>query len=288
MKRWAWIFFFTILICCFICIPVISQETSYADSSVCSETPNKINVKLWGELYNESVSFYRVEENFISCSHIRQGVKIYRVHKISFEPYFLFRYGKDLQKDFWNNKFETGVGFRLRWSQNIFLAIYPEWIRGHYIDMSEEYAHYSSENYNDFRTGLIFWYGWDKQLFAAPSAYFPLNYWGELYSDVTYYRSQRNNVIGYFSAKVGFRPLKLWISTIDFYATAYLSKDVNKDFWNNKVEYGPGIWFRPIYDLKLYIEWIWGNYFGIEGLDPNPYNQNYWDRRMGIIFWIGW
>ena len=36
---------------------------------------------------------------------------MYRESKICFETYFLFRYGKDLDKDFWNNKIETGLGF---------------------------------------------------------------------------------------------------------------------------------------------------------------------------------
>ena len=280
----------TVFLCCFAGTPIFTQETATPDSLMNGKSQKKMHIKLWGELYNESVSFYKLNNNFISFSHIRQGLKMYRESKICFETYFLFRYGKDLDKDFWNNKIETGLGFRLRWFQKIFLAVYLEWIKGHYIDMLEEYALYASENYHDFRTGLIFWYGWDRKIIEYPPENFPLNYWGELYSDVSYYRSQRNNVIGYFSAKIGLRPLKLWHTTLDCYGTAYLSKDVNKDFWNNKIEYGPGFWIRPYYDLslKLYIEWLWGNYFGIEGLDPNPYDQNYWDRRMGIIFWIGW
>jgi hypothetical protein len=247
-------------------------------------------VKPWGEFYDESMSMQKERENFISCSHIRQGLMIARIPKVTLQSYLLIRYGKDLHKDFWNNRAEIGLGLRARFFTKIFLALYVEWIRGYYIKIPENLPQASDDNYVDLRTGLIFWYGWDKWFESPRLISFPLIRWGELYSDVSYFRSQRDNVIGYFHAKAGFRLCRLWKSDLAAYGVLYLMKDTNKDFWNNKVEFGPGIWLSPFpnLDLKIFTEWLVGNYFGIEGVDPNPYTQRYGDRRVGILFWIGW
>ena len=113
--------------------------------------------------------------------------------------------------------------------------------------------------------------------------------WGEIYSDISYYRSQRNNIIGYLHTKCGLHIFRVWKSVIDAYGVFYVMKDSNRDFWNNKAELGPGIAIQPIpgLDLKFVVEYLFGSYYGIEGIDPNPYPQQYQDRRYGILFWIG-
>jgi hypothetical protein len=67
-------------------------------------------------------------------------------------------------------------------------------------------------------------------------------------------------------------------------------RDVNKDFWNNRIDFGPGIWFRPVlhFGFKFFIEWLQGYYFDVKGKYYNPHPKQYNDRRMGIIFWYGW
>ena len=104
-------------------------------------------------------------------------------------------------------------------------------------------------------------------------------------------RKDKHNTVGYLQGKFGFHLLRLWTITIDGYGVTYLVKDVNEDYWNNYAEIGPGIWLKPLpeLDLKFYIEWLEGRYFGIEKTDdPNPNPQRYHDRRLGILFWFGW
>jgi len=248
------------------------------------------HVKLLGEFYNESTSFQRLEDNFISYSNSRLGLRISGIRKMTLELYILARYGRDLHKDFWNNRAETGFGLRLRFFSRVFLALYTESIRGYYLKVSDEYPQANENTYDDFRTGLIFWYGWIKPITGKRTISFPIKPMGEIYSDVSYFQNQKHNVISYINVKSGFHILRIWEISLDGYGVIYVAKDVNKDFWNNKVEIGPGIRLRPIpgLELKLFAEWLYGIYFGIEGEDINPYPQKYKNRRIGFTFWYGW
>lgn len=266
---------------------------SHAQDSVSTLSDSSAKIarwRLWGELYDESMFFLRDRNNLNSISHIRQGLKFRFTDALSLESYFLLRYGKDLHRDYWNNKFETGLGIRLRFSKKIFLAYYLEAIRGSYTNVPEFYPQPDDKQYNDFRTGLIFWYGWDKYYSTDGLTSFPLSMWGEAYGDVTYYQYDHRNFIGYLHVKSGFHLFQFWKTVIDGYGVVYLLKDRNKDFWNNVAEFGPGVWFKPWpdLDLKFFAEWLWVRYFGIEGEDVNPYSQSYRDRRVGVLFWIGW
>ncbi len=244
----------------------------------------------WGELYDESTSSQKIEDNLVSFSHVRQGLRKPLSSSFSLETYLFIRYGKDLHRDYWNNRLEGGPGCRLRFSRGIFLAYYVEYVEGRYLKVSDEKSELARKNYDDFRTGLIFWYGWDKYRDPAARVSLPADFWGEAYSDISFYRKERNNTIGYAHLKTGIHALRFWKTTIDIYGVVYANKDVNHDFWNNRVEAGPAVWIRPWegLDCMFYTEWLNGRYYGAEGRDPNPYPQKYRDRRMGVLFWLGW
>jgi hypothetical protein len=166
-----------------------------------------------------------------------------------------------------------------------------EFIWGSYLNLpGEEPEETVQKRYDDFRTGLIFWYGWDKYRDPAPRVSFPADFWGEVYGDLSYYRMERNNTIGYAHLKTGIHVLRFWNTTLDIYGVTYLNGDVNGDFWNNKAEFGPAVRIKPWegFDLEFDLEWLNGAYYGIESIDPNPYARRYSDRRMGILLWIGW
>ncbi|MBN2028681.1 hypothetical protein JW824_00395 [bacterium] len=266
-------------------------ETSEDEEMIEEETDGeKVHFSLWGEAYDESTVSQRDRSNLNSYSHIRQGFNL-NGYGVTLQTYLFFRYGKDLKRDFWNNRLEVGIGIRSRFFERIFLALFAESLRGSYNDIPEEYPQPEDKKYTDFRSGLIFWYGWDT--YYEPSKWFmlPLIFWGEIYGDFIYYRRDSDNTIGYLQAKMGFHFLRLWTVSVDGYAVTYLIKDKNGDFWNNYAEFGPGIWLQPLpdLDLKFYIEWLQGNYFGIEQPDdPNPNPQHYHDRKIGILFWFGW
>jgi hypothetical protein len=263
----------------------LSQESSPGKTG-----KSIFDLSVWGELYNQSTVFEQNDDNLIAFSHIRQGMKAAGVFGMTVESYLLVSYGKDLHRDYWNNRAELGFGIRIRTLKKVFLAPYFEWIKGYYIKVPEGYSQAYEDTYRDFRTGLIFWYGWRKPLPQKPFVSFTFRTWGDIYSAITYFQSQRNNVIGYTHLKTGFQMIRIWKSSLDIYGVLYITKDINKDFWNNKAEFGPGIWFKPIpgVSIKFFIEWLYGRYFGLEGADTNPYDQKYTDRRMGLIFWIGW
>ncbi len=244
----------------------------------------------WGEFYNESASMQTGRDNFIALSHIRQGVQKQISSSLFLDGYLLLRYGKDRRRDFWNNRFEWGPGLRLRFADKLLLAGYMEFIRGSYLNDPGEDAETPGKRYDDFRTGLIFWYGWDRYQDPAMQVSFPADFWGEAYADVSYYRMERKNTIGYAHVKTGIHAMRFWKTTLDVFGVAYLNKDVKRDFWNNKAEFGPSVWIKPWegFDLEFYMEWLNGYYYGIESIDPNPYAQRYRDRRMGILLWIGW
>ena len=269
-----------------------SQDSVTTDSLMISENENNRNIQisLWGEFYDESTLSQKDRSNFNSLFHIRQGFNLNWTPYVTLQAYLFYRYGKDMKRDFWNNRSETGIGFRSRFFEKVYLAWFIEYLRGLYHNIPENYPQPKEKTYMDFRTGLIFWYGWDTYYEPSKWASHPMIFWGDIYGDLTYYRKDRNNTIGYLQGKWGFHLLRVWTITIDGYAAAYLTKDKNKDYWNNYAEFGPGIWLQPWIDLdlKFYIEWLRGTYFDIQGVDPNPDPQQYQDRKIGLLFWLGW
>jgi hypothetical protein len=251
----------------------------------------KINMKLWGEIYDESMTFESEENNIFSNSHIRQGLKINHLPGINwFQIYVMLRYGRDLHRDFWNNKTEAGLGLRVRFFEKVFFAPYIEAIRGFYSQIPEDRPKPEARQYTDLRGGFIFWYGWDKWYSPASLITLPGHFIGEVYSELNYFRKDDDNIILYTHVKAGIRAIRIWKCALVGYGAAYIMKDANRDFWNNVTEIGPGFWIQPHpdVDLKFFAEWLRGYYYGIEGRDENPNSQIFDDRKMGILLWIGW
>lgn len=269
---------------------ISEEEDNIEEMSEKNGDEEKTHFSLWGEIYDESIRSQRDRSNLNSSSHIRQGFKI-NWDWLTLQTYLFCRYGKDLKRDFWNNRFEGGIGIRSRFFEKVFLAFFAEYLQGKYLDIPVEYPQPEQKKYTDFRSGLIFWYGWDTYYEPSKWLTLPMIFWGDIYGDLIYYKKNNHNTIGYLQSKLGFHLLRIWKITIDAYAVTYLVKDINEDFWNNYAEFGPGIWLKPLpdLDLKFYIEWLEGSYFNIERPeDPNPNTQRYQDRKMGILFWFGW
>ena len=119
------------------------------------------------------------------------------------------------------------------------------------------------------------------------------HYWngpGLLYTDLGfdlgYYSRYQDNVIGLGQVREGFKLWHAGKTLLSLYAPVNVIKDVNKDFFNNLVEFGAGLELQPDieWNVKLRAEYLHGVYFGIEGRDRNPYGPNYNDFRLMLIF----
>ena len=166
--------------------PVFSQEVHQSSTLDIQKNKFSPNVGFWWEVYNESFIIEKFKDNLIMSSHIKPGLRISGIWGMTAELYFLARYGKDLQRDFWNNKTETGFGLRIKMLRKVFLAPYVEWLTGFYGKIPDEFPQPPQKKYTDLRAGLLFWYGWDK--YETISSFFslPMLFWGEIYSDISY------------------------------------------------------------------------------------------------------
>lgn len=277
--------FFTLLISISLLSESPAQEASAEDKEQFQRS-----LRFLGEIYNETFIYQRAGDNLIYSSHARAGMKWQYSRKLSLEVYGIGRVGQDANKDFWNNRSEKGMGMRFRFSYKIFLALYSDWIQGEYLKVPDRYPQPDNKTYHDFRTGLIFWYGKAEWFTSKKFLSFHFKPAMEIYSDISYYQKQRHNIIAYANIKYGVEFLRIWKMSFMGYSVLYLTKDTKKDFWNNKMDIGPGFWLKPLQniELKFIFEWLYGTYYGIEGVDENPFPKHYWDRRIGVVFWYGW
>jgi hypothetical protein len=246
--------------------------------------------KLFAEVYSETTKMRREGNNTTSMTQSMQGIKI-TIPKFSrVKIYLKERYGSDANRDYWNNRGEVMLGLRLRFFQKIFLAAYFEYIQGKYfgIENSENPNPYGS-NYKDMRGGLIFWQGLDVEYKDRWIRNVPLSFWDEIYSDVTFYNKDDENIIFCMNGKAGARLIRIYKSALDYYFVNYLMYDKNADFWNNKLEFGVGLRIKPWTDLELslFVETVKGTYFDRDGRYENPNLSQYNDVRIGLLFWYG-
>ena len=246
----------------------------------------------FAEAYNETINFQRDGNNTITGSHLIEGIKLQTPSPVkTVEFYLKQRYGSDANRDYWNNRGEAMFGTRIRFFSKIYVAMFFEYIRGWYVgDANQSNPNPYGESYDDMRYGLIFWQGLDMEYTNAVSKIFPITFWDEIYADAIVYKRNDNNFISYINIRAGTRLARLHKTVFDPYLAWYYSVDSNKDFWNNKLEYGLGFRIKPWTDLELsvFIEFLNGEYIDRPGKRyTNPRDSVYDDRRFGILFWHG-
>jgi len=105
-------------------------------------------------------------------------------------------------------------------------------------------------------------------------------------ASVGWYSRYRSNAIAYAQARAG---IVVWdndVARASLYVPGYVSKDSNKDYYNNYFEAGAGAELASVtaMNLKLRAEYLRGFYMGIAGRDPNPYARAYNDVRVLLIY----
>ncbi|MBN2411740.1 hypothetical protein JXQ31_08605 [candidate division KSB1 bacterium] len=249
-----------------------------------------INSKFFAEFYSETINFHRVDNNIITSAHALEGVKLSIPNISTLDVYMKQRYGSDANRDYWNNRGEFMLGARLRFFKKIYFAFFYEYIQGRYLgEASSENPNPYGSYFEDTRYGLIFWQGMDMENKHRWKKSFPLSFWNETYADALYLKKNDNNIISFTNIRAGVRLTRVYKTVLDVYAVSYFGIDKNKDFWNNKIEYGIGFRTKPWYelDLSLYIEFLNGSFIDKNGRYENPYDKNYTDRRIGLTFWHG-
>ncbi len=140
----------------------------------------------------------------------------------------------------------------------------------------------------DYRAGVSWFKPWGLGLTQAiretsrRAALF-----GEAYSDVTYYSRYAQNVIGYFQMKEGLTLAQKRVLPLQVFAAVNLIKDSKSDFYNNVVEFGPGLRFVPLRKLpmlQIQAQYLRGYYMTEGNRIHNPYGPNYNDYRLFLIW----
>ncbi len=249
-----------------------------------------LNTKLFAEVYSETINFQRDGNNTITSAHVLEGVKLSVPNISTLNVYLKQRYGSDANRDYWNNRGEFALGARLRFFKKIYFAFFYEFIQGRYIgQVNSENPNPYGSHFQDTRYGYIFWQGMDMEYKHRWKKSFPLSFWDEIYADGLFLKKDHNNIISYTNIRAGGRLARVSKTVVDVYAVSYFGIDKNKDFWNNKIDYGIGVRTKPWsdLDLSLYIEFLHGTFIDKNGRYENPYGKNYNDRRIGLSFWHG-
>ncbi len=259
--------------------------------STCAYSLPGLNPKFFAEAYDETVNFEREGNNTITAGHLIQGVKFPELGLVkSAEFYFKQRYGSDANKDYWNNRGELITGTRIRFFSKIYVAVFYEYIRGWYMgDNNTNNPNPYGDTYEDMRYGFIFWQGLDNEYKKKWKTNIPLSFWDEIYADAVRYKRDDNNFASYTNIRAGERLVRVGKMAFDVYGAFYYAWDTNKDYWNNKFEYGLGFRLKPWsdLDLSLFYETLDGQYLKRKGRYPLHHGLNYSDHRFGILFWYG-
>jgi len=110
-------------------------------------------------------------------------------------------------------------------------------------------------------------------------------FFSDIDGSLGYYSRYNHNIIAYLQVREGMRMLTIGPSQVFGYLKYNLAKDTHRDFYNNLGEGGAGVELRPnkAINSSLRVEYLHGAYFGI-ARDPNPYNANYNDFRVTLLF----
>jgi hypothetical protein len=117
----------------------------------------------------------------------------------------------------------------------------------------------------------------------------PVYPFADVYASAGYY-SRYKNVIGYAQLRAGLRAVEVSKTAVDVYARMDMVRDTEKLFYNNIVEFGPGIRLTPNIHWGLYLvgEYHRGVYWDVSDAAKaeraSLYAANYNSFRFFLIF----
>lgn len=142
---------------------------------------------------------------------------------------------------------------------------------------------------NDVRGGLTYYDQWNQPLTYTLKPTWLLKPGMNAYADTIYF-TRVHDLIGSARIRPGFRVFEWANCMVDVYMQADGVLDVNRLFYNNIFEWGPGIAITPfnIYSLTFRAEMLKGYYLPREDtlLAPNPYHSPYHNNVLEMDFYI--
>lgn len=266
-------------------------EFQYATESDNQDTMNKAEVALinlssdrmkflpnpwYFELYTEPYYYARFND-FIFPLESRLGVAL--GNNQQYHLFISYRAVTDTASEFsgtapqiYNDNVEIFAGgFRYFPFKNIPFFAYSEYGIAH--NLQSETLYPNSEQ--DYRGGLVYSDRWGAK--NAYSTHFVAEFkpWYDVYSNVSYY-SRYKNMIGQLTGRAAVRIVRWRHMTISPYLKTQLFFDSQQFFYNNIVEYGPGVMVQPYNAINFVIcyEHLFGVYIPVHN-NQNPYGPNY-------------
>lgn len=264
--------------------PQISNKAESAILILEADIP-KQQFPWWGEIYTSPYYDSRFE-NIFNFLQLKEGY--YLTDNKIFSAYGSAQLTSDAKSKsqtsgqapiiFSDNALILGLGVNIR--QNFGLNLATQFGIG--IDLLKKDGKFKTKE--DFRTIISYSNGIYPPFAVIPSPEFITKPLLDFYSSVGYY-SRYKNVIGYAAIKGGLRFFEWKKSAIDFYLRINVARDIEKEFYNNIIEFGPGLRFVPhhTFGLSFLAEFYRGNYLKVSSL-PIPYNLSYNSFRFYLIF----
>jgi len=247
----------------------------------------KLNAPFFFDVYFSPTYSSRFDNGIFSLN-LRSGVNVGRRKEWDF--YAGFRGTRDtasrggnLPEIFSDNAGIFSVGLKYIPFSGVPLSIYGEAGRGY--DLIERGR---PRWRDDFRAGLLAYETWGAVPRCSSAWRYPFQHVGNAYLDIGVYSRYKRNWIGYGRVREGLRIVEKGRSALDGYLQISGALDANDDFYNNLYEVGPGLGWIPDHrqNMVLRVARIRGHYLKVNGVDPNPYGQNYWDTRWNAeVYW---
>ncbi|MCD6039942.1 MAG: hypothetical protein K0S27_1342 [Gammaproteobacteria bacterium] len=134
---------------------------------------------------------------------------------------------------------------------------------------------------SDLRGGLAYYKDWGERPIYTLEPVFSNKIVGDFYSDMIYF-SRYRDIIGSVRLREGIRIFKYETSSIDLYLKGFVVWDTSHQYYNNILEWGPGVAITPSnrYNVVLHLEALQGHYIPVTSPSPNPYNSNYHNNLL--------
>ena len=176
----------------------------------------------------------------------------------------------------------TGVGTQMSPLKKIPLILYGE-MGAAYDLIYRDRPRWRS----DFRGGYMYYQEAGKKAAYYDNPRWSLDYYSLYYNNLTYFSRYQNNVIGVAKSHQGIHILQYKSSVVNIYARGIVVYDIQRLFYNNYAELGPGIGLIPSnrYNVEVRYDYIRGTYLPANAI-PNPYGKYYNNQLLQLLLYV--